>query len=490
MGRLSTNEPLGYDRRMRQFQPWSLWIVTTAALLAPAVVAADAIDWPRVSDEAIARLQAYIRVDTTNPPGHETAAAELLRGWLAAEGIGTQLYDAVGDATRQALVARLPGRSGRTIVLMSHSDVVPAIASEWSHPPFAADIADGVLYGRGAIDTKGLGILQLTSLVIMHRQGIVPNDDILLLIEPDEEEGSTGIQGMLQRYPALFGNVRLVLNEGGSGMLGLFKPGQVVMFVQTAEKGVAWMKVHAHGTSGHGSVPLRDNAVATLAHALDRIAAYQTPLQPAPPVIGLFAALAEQQPFPTSFVMRHIDNPLVRRLFAGRLTERPQVNAMLRTTISLTSVHGGYKTNVIPADTEATLDCRVTVGDSAEALRQKLDTVVHDPRVTIELLQNGMPNESPIDQQLMAAVRTATQARYPGSLVAPLMSSGVTDSAFFRRRGVPAYGFNPVTLTEAETASMHGADERLPLDGFRTALHIYYDVVTSLAGAGTNEPKP
>src|SRR5262249_51953185 len=155
---------------------------------------------------------------------------------------------------------------------MSHSDVVPAVADEWSHPPFAGDIADGMLYGRGTLDTKELGVLQLMTLVLLHRQAIQPRDELLLLIEPDEEDTAGGGNGMLAKYPDLFRNARMVLNEGSTGTLDVIAPGTTVFFVQTAEKGVAWMKLTAHGYTGHGSVPVPDNAVATMARALDRIA--------------------------------------------------------------------------------------------------------------------------------------------------------------------------------------------------------------------------
>ena len=352
---------------MRRKTVW-IGLLLVGVLLRAGGARAAEIDWQQVNDAAIARLQAYVRVDTTNPPGNETPAAELLRGWLAAEGIEAQLYDPTDDPSRRALVARLPGSSGRTIVLMSHSDVVPAVAKEWSHPPFAADIADGLLYGRGTLDTKGLGIMELMTMVLLHRQGITPRDSLLLLIEPDEEDKGTGIAGMLAKYPELFRDVRMVLNEGGSGTIGLLKPGQVIFFVQTAEKGAAWMKLTARGDTGHGSVPLPNNAVATMARALDRIAHYETPLHPSKTTVRLFATLADQLGFPGSMVMRHVDSPIVQTLFRKRLTERPLINAMLRTTVSLTGVHGGYKTNVIPSQVEATLDCRVTVGDSGDAL--------------------------------------------------------------------------------------------------------------------------
>ena len=453
-----------------------------ALLLGARPLRADPIDWQRVGDEAVGRLQTYVRIDTTNPPGNETPAAELLRGWLAAEGIEARLYDPMDNPQRQALVARLPGRSGRTIVLMSHSDVVPAVAGEWTHAPFGGDVSDGALYGRGTLDTKELGILQLMTLLVLHRQGIQPQNGLLLLIEPDEEESAGGVKGMLAKYPDLFGNVRMVLNEGSTGTLNVVAPDTTVFFVQTAEKGPAWMKLTAHGYTGHASVPVPDNAVTTMARALDRIAAYETPLRPPPAVVELFATLAERQPFPNSLVMRHIDNPFVQTVFRKRLTERPLINAMLRTTISLTGVHGGYKTNVIPGEVEATLDCRVIVGDSGEALRRELERVVNDPRVTIALMQDGAANESPVDPTLMAVVRDVVGRHAPGSLVAPLMTSGVTDSAYFRQRSVPAYGFIPIALSEAELAGMHGKDEHVALDRFKLGVRMYYETVTKLAG--------
>jgi acetylornithine deacetylase/succinyl-diaminopimelate desuccinylase-like protein len=443
---------------------------------------AGTIDWRQVGAEAAQKLQTYIQVNTTNPPGNETPAAQLLRGWLQAEGIDARLYDPMSDPQRQALVARVPGTSGRTIVLMSHSDVVPAIATEWSHPPFAGDIADGVLYGRGALDTKNLGIMQVMTLMLLQRQHLTPRDELLLLIEPDEEDKGGGVEGMLVKYPELFRDVRMVLNEGASGTDGVVGANTIVFFVQTAEKGAAWMTLTARGDTGHGSVPLPNNAVATMAQALDRIAAYQTPLRPPQAVATMFATLADRQPFPNSFIMRHVDNPIVQTVFRRQLTERPLINAMLRTTISLTGVHGGYKTNVIPAQVEATLDCRVTVGDSGKALKAELERVVQDPRVTVELVSDGAPNESPVDDALMQLVREVTSRQVPGSLVAPLMTSGVTDSAYFRSRNIAAYGFVPVVLTEAELATMHGKDERIALAQLQAAVRMYYEVVTQLAG--------
>jgi acetylornithine deacetylase/succinyl-diaminopimelate desuccinylase-like protein len=468
-------------------------VTVAVVLLAPVLAHAETIDWARVSDEAVQRLQAYLRVDTTNPPGHETPAVELLRGWLAAEGIEAQLYDPLNDPQRQALVARLPGAAaapGRTLLLMSHSDVVAAVAADWSHPPFAAEIADGTLYGRGVLDTKGLGILELTTMILLHRQGRVPRQEILLLIEPDEEDGSRGVEGMLAQHADLFRNVRMVLNEGGSGTRGLLTPGQILFFVQTAEKGKAWMKLTARGDTGHGSIPLPNNAVVTMVRALDRISKYETPLRPSPPVVDLLSTLGGQLPFPTSFVMRHVDSPVVQTLFRRQLTERPPINALLRTTISLTGVHGGYKTNVIPSQVEATLDCRINVGDSGEALRGEIERVVDDPRVTVELGGGSTsPNQSPVDETLMATIRTVTQPRYPGSSVLPLMTSGVTDSAYFRQRNIPAYGFNPIVVSEAELESEHGNDERASAAAFREAVQIYYEVISRLAGVDAHGSK-
>ncbi len=441
---------------------------------------AAATDWNAASVEALDKLQSYLRVDTSNPPGNETPAAELLQSWLSSEGIETKLYDPMGNPQRQALVARLPGKSGKTLVLMSHSDVVPAVVADWKHPPFAAEVHDGVLYGRGALDTKGLGILQVMTLLLMHRGGFVPDDTIVLLIEPDEEVDGGGIHGMLKQHAAVFGDVRMVLNEGGQGTIGLLKPEQVIFFVQTAEKGAAWMKLKVHGDAGHGSVPLRNNAVVAMARALDKVSRYETPLRPPATVLRLFQGLAEQASFPDSFVMNHLDSAIVRGLAGGKLTERPMVNALLRTTISLTGMKGGYKTNVIPSDVEATLDCRVVPGDSSAALRAELTRVIDDPRVQIEMLNDGTPSESPVDDDLMNAIRAAVAPQFPGAVVAPFMSSGGTDSAPFRELGTKAYGFNPLVATEAEMSTMHGIDERIGVERLRQALQIHYETIASL----------
>src|SRR5262249_55640298 len=163
------------------------------------------------------------------------------------------------------------------------------------------------------------------------------------------------------------------LNEGGAGTRDLIKPGQILFFVQTAEKGKAWITLTARGDTGHGSVPFPNNAVVTMGQALDRGAKYETPLRPSPAGVGVRTSLGSQLRLPTSLVVRHVDTPIVQTLFRRQLTERPPINALLRTTISLTGVHGGYKVNVIPSQVDATLDCRVNVGDSGEALKRELE---------------------------------------------------------------------------------------------------------------------
>ncbi|MGH9594159.1 MAG: M20/M25/M40 family metallo-hydrolase [Bryobacteraceae bacterium] len=428
-------------------------------LLACAVAHAADPDWPAVERHALALLQRYVRIASVNPPADTAAAAALLRAELEAAGLTPNVYTSGPDGQTN-LVVRLRGRdsSKKPLLLLNHMDVVPADAKAWSVDPFAAVIRDGWIWGRGTLDMKGVGVQQLTALVTMKSMGIVPARDIVMLSTADEESsGVRGIQWMLKNHLEDI-DPTYVLDEGGAGSRDLFSPGKLVFGIGVGEKQVVWLRLRAQGTSGHGSQPIPDNAntilVAAIQKALDvgllrtRIVGYKEPQSPGPPADNKF------------------------------------MNAIRDNTISLTTLASGVgsppKVNVIPSAAEATLDCRLMPGVHADEFVSEMKARINDPRVTIERLNDPVDaGVSPSDTPLFAALRTAILKEHPDAVVTPILLPYGTDSVQLRKRGVTAYGFEPMVLDAATVATMHSDEERIPVAEFLRGIHIFYNVLRS-----------
>jgi acetylornithine deacetylase/succinyl-diaminopimelate desuccinylase-like protein len=439
-------------------------------------------EWRAVGDEAARLLGEYLRINTTNPPGNEVAAARWLAEVLARDGITARVLEpAPGKAN---LVARLPGDgSARPIVLLSHMDVVLASAAHWSVPPFDGVVRDGAVWGRGALDMKGEGIAQLMTVLLLRRAGVPLKRDVILLATADEEiNGGVGAGWVVERHPELVRDAEFLLNEGGETIADSLGVARQVG-IGTTEKSPYWLDVTVRGPTGHGSKPLPENAVHRLIRALARIAAVETPLVVTPTVEAYFRGLAAVEP---DAVRRRwyadiraalADSAAVRALIAD-----PVSNAMLRNTIAITGLWGSEKTNVIPPLARAAVDVRLLPDADPQAFLAELRRVVDDTTVTIALQgRTWEATESGMDTELYRAIVAAARVRYPEAAVVPYLLQGYTDSHWFRRLGIASYGIGPFPVTAVEDATVHGNDERLRLDALTTGVRFYFDVVHGVA---------
>lgn len=430
-------------------------------LLLPALLVAAEPDWKTVDAAALDLLQRYLRIPSVNPPADTRATAALFKDELAKVGIEAKLFEA-GPKGQINLTARLAGknRNKKPLVLMNHFDVVPVDRAAWPMDPFAGIVKDGYIWGRGALDMKGIGIMQLMAVITMKKHGIVPDRDIVLFASCDEESGSDlGVRWMLKNHPAEIEG-EYVLDEGGLGTRDVFRKGQLVYGISVAEKQNQWLRLRAKGTAAHGSQPIPDNANMTLLRALEKAMAAPETGKPHPVVAAMLAAAK------------------------GQLESNKFTNAIQKNTITLTTLKAGVgeplKVNVIPSTSEATLDCRLLPGVNAEEFVSDMRARINDPRVTIELLsQPDDTGASNYETPLFKALARVIRKHHPDAEVTPMMVPYSTDSPKFRKRGVPAYGFTPMILDAPVLATMHSDSERIPLAEFYSGLHMMFDVLRS-----------
>lgn len=412
-------------------------------------------------------LADLVRLDTTNPPGNEILAARYLQDQLTPLGIPSEIYTSTG--TRASLIARLKGNgSKRPIVLMCHTDVVPADRSEWATDPFTPVQRDGYLYGRGTADIKCMCAAEVATLAWLRRHRVPLSRDVIFFAEADEETGNKDrhIDWLMAHHSDAFANAEFGINEGGNT---IWQGGRVVeVRVEAAEKEYMDVTLVAHGQPGHASVPRPDNAVAILARAVTRVVSHAFPAE-VNPVVRRF--LERQRDLSPAALQAAIDDVLRASPgpaldgAADRLTElAPEFGAMLRATVTPTMLSAGYKSNVIPADAQATLNARLMPGQKAEDLIAELRGVVADPAVE---LRYDPPTRAPVpamptDTALYAAAVEQAKQAAPNAPVMPFMAAWTTDSQDLRARGITVYGIDP-PLSEEDGEGVHGNNERINL---------------------------
>jgi acetylornithine deacetylase/succinyl-diaminopimelate desuccinylase-like protein len=460
---------------------------TRAQAPAPAQTApAPSPDISQIETEAVTWLQGLIRINTANPPGNELAAAKYLAGILDREGIHSEIFESTPG--RGFLVARLSSSAtpdpSRALLLMGHLDVVGVDKTKWSVDPFGAVIQGGYLYGRGAIDDKGMTIANVAVMVALKRSSARLNRDVILLAEGDEEAGGTdGMKFAVDKHWDKIAS-GYALNEGGSVVL---KNGKVQFIgVQTSEKVMVNVDVIATGTSGHGSVPRKDNAVAHLAGAIAKIWAYEAPVQFNAVTRAYFEGIAAVEDEDTGKWMRALGTS-DRGDHAARWVSdaNPVWNAMLRDTIAPTMLMAGIRQNVVPSEARGVLNIRLLPGNSVDPLLGKLQQLVNDPQVKFEPEPAGgesTPSSSQTSDLYTTITRVAGQ-KYPGAPIVPDMSTGATDSWPLRMRNVQAYGLLPFPLTDDDLLRMHADNERIPLDSFGKGIDLLYGIVNDFAVA-------
>ncbi len=429
-------------------------------LLVAGPAAAAELNFDALGAEATQMLRRYIRVDTSNPPGNEIAAARYLAGVFGAEGIEHRVLES--EPGRGTVIAWLPGRgNGRPVVLLNHLDTVSADASAWRFPPFEGVVDDGFLYGRGAIDCKGMAVVEAMAMIAIKRSGETLDRDLIFLGTADEEVGGAlGAGWFVENHLDLLGNAEYVLNEGGHGRV--LADGTVVYEVGAVEKTPYWLRLTATGEPGHGSTPRGLSSVARLVRALERVRTMPRPIRVTPEVALYYQALAARQPEPLQAKYRNLADALEQdEEFRRQFLSRPEDAALVQSTISITVLEGSDKTNVVPGVASADLDCRLLPGEEPADFRARLEQAIGDDGIEIEVLLNFPPSSSTIDSDLYASI--VRMAESEGASVVPNVLRGFTDSHFFRTRGMTVYGFVPIVLTDEDTKRMHGIDERVPV---------------------------
>ncbi len=435
-------------------------------------------DWDSVRSEVTRYLQDLIRIDTTNPPGNETRAAEYLAGILKREGIEPTLLEAAPN--RGNLVARLKG-DGRAapLLLMVHLDVVPAESPYWTHPPFGAEIADGFIYGRGALDTKQLAAMELMVLLTLAREKKNLSRDVIFMANADEEAG--GIYGagwMVKEHPDLI-RAEFAINEGGG--FGFDILGKRFYTCQTGEKGTARFKMIARGKPGHGSMPHHDNAVVKLADAVKKIGDAELPLHIVPTVRTFIQDLAGALGAPFATVLGGLLDPKKSSTLMKQLPlddgMKSMLHAMTHNTVSPTILSAGSKINVIPSIAEARCDARLLPGQSAQNLLRELRPHL-DGRVDVEFLDDSPGREASSDTPLFETIRRVMAQHGPRATILPYMVTGATDARHIAKLGTMVYGFAPMFAPMSEFGRVHGHDERISIENLEFGTRVLYEVVS------------
>jgi len=437
----------------------AIGFVAVALVLLSASPAAQQPDWVGTADEAVRTLQAYVRLDTSNPPGDTRQAADFLAGIIERQGIPVSRYESAPG--RAILVARLKGSgAARPVLLLHHMDVVPADATRWLRDPFGGDLVDGEVWGRGAMDMKGLGILHLYAFLQLKAQAVPLSRDVILMAVPDEEVGGAlGARWMIDHhFPEL--DPEYVLDEGGTGSRDLYARGKLIYGVSVAEKKMLWLKVTAQGVAGHGSQPHDRNPNDRLVRALARL-------------------LAEPLPSGEVEVVKTL------RAKAGTLESNKFINAITHSTISVTTLRSGVgdppKVNVIPSVAEATLDCRLLPGVTREAWLAEIRRRLADAGLTIEVTYESEDSVvTPTDTPLYRALEAAITRHRPDAVVSPILVPFGTDSNAFRHKGAMSYGVFPITVPADLVASMHSDAERVPAAEIGTGIQILFEALRAI----------
>ncbi len=435
------------------------------------------INWDKAGEEATQILSEYIQVDTINPEGNETRGAQFLGQILEKEGIPYEIYESAPN--RGNLIARLEGQGKeKPLCLLSHIDVVTADDSNWEYPPLSGHIdEEGVVWGRGALDMKGMGVMELMTMVWLKRLDIPLKRDVILLAVADEEIKGQGIRYLRDNHWDSIGCSH-VINEGGLGLKDMIFEGQTVYPISVGEKGSLWLKMVATGEPGHGSTPRPNEAPKYLMDALGILDQRDLNAEFNPAMEELFTNVGSHKGGLSGLVLRQ--KTLRRWLVKPKLLENPLTRAAMINTVHLTGLGGENEPNVVPSEVYAILDCRLQPGVDSDAFIQYLSNLVGD-KITFQVISSSPGNVSVWDDPLYNALSRYAVQGESDSVAGPVISVGYTDSNYLRPLGVLAYGFVPVVLTGKEMEGFHGHNERLSSQNVEDGLRKLFSAVLEVS---------
>ena len=454
---------------------------------APAKASSDLIDWDAEGDTCVALLRDLLRIPTVNPPGNERPAAERVADFLREHRLEPKVVES--DPTRASVIARYAGKGTLPpLLLTGHLDVVEADPSTWKRPPFSADIADGCIWGRGAVDMKNMVSMSACVMALLARVKPKLERDVIFAAVADEETGSSkGAHFLVDQHPDL---VRAEYALGEIGGFSLYLMGRVFYPIQVAEKGQVWLNATFSGEAGHGSMPRSDSAVIKAAEAIVRLGHNRLPFHPTDVVRRFLRELAAGLPHPVRFVLPRLGTPALAGLLLDRVLTDPALRrtfaSYLSNTASPTVDRAGSKTNVIPSSASFEIDGRTLPGQSEQDFLREVRRHVGEDAV-FEVLASQPPVVAPVDTPMFRCLAEAIRANDPLGIPIPAMIPGFTDAKAYSKLGTKYYGFSPVRFEPNDGISFaalyHGKDERIPEAGLRWGLRTLYDAVVRFTTA-------
>ncbi len=429
-----------------------------------------------IYDRPAELLQRLIRFDTTNPPGNEAECISFINGLLAEAGIKTTILGKTPE--RPNLIARLPGMGNAPpLLLYGHIDVVTTENQQWQHPPFAGEVSDGFVWGRGALDMKGGVAMMLAAFLRAKGDALkLPGDVVLAIVSDEEAGGDFGSRYLVENHPKLFEGIKYAIGEFGGFTFYVGK--QRFYPIMIAEKQLCWLNMTVRGTGGHGAIPVRGGAMAKLSQVLRRLDKKRLPVHITPAARLMFDAVASASGGVKKLVLGQLTNPLFTNMVLDAMGEHSRpFDPLLHNTVSPTVLHGSSKINVIPGEVSIGLDGRLLPGYSPDDLISELTGIVgHD--VEIEVIRYD-PGPAEPDMGLFDLLADILRQADPDGIPVPFLMSGVTDARFFARLGIQTYGFVPMQLPRDFDfiQVIHGVDERIPVEAIGFGANAIYQLL-------------
>ena len=425
--------------------------------------------------DPIELLSDFVGVDTINPPGNESRAVDFYAKIFEEEGI--EYFTGESAPGRGNIWARIKGGDKPALILLQHTDVVPASKDYWETDPMVAEIKDGYLYGRGVIDMKGAGISHLISFIRLHRENKKLNRDLVFLATADEEAGGLyGAGWMIENHPEVFEGAGYLINEGGSG---LKIDNDTVFSIEVTQKVPVWLRLTATDEPGHGSSPRATSSVSRIVHALNLIRENPFPARIIPAVDKYFKSLSLNMSGENAEAFANIKDAIRQDGFLERLQEfSPSYHALTRDTCSLTMLRGSQKINVVPPVAQAEVDCRMLPDRSSDEFIKDFNDLIEPAGVKVELVLAFAPAVSSTSSEFFQHIKLITASMHPGSRVAPAVSTGFTDSHFTRELGIDSYGFNPIIFNPNDFSGVHGNNERVNISDYLQGTEDLHQIVS------------
>ena len=438
------------------------------------------INWHEVEEKATDYLSRYLQINTTNPPGNEIKGAQFLKDIFDHEGIENEIIES--GPGRGNFIARLKSTGNKPpLLLLSHIDVVPAEEEKWTYPPFSGKIVGKEIWGRGALDCKSLGVMEALALILLKKINVPLTRDVVMAATADEEKGGQfGVAWLCKNRPE-FNRFAVVINEGGG--VGLARKAKNFYLCQAGEKGACWFRIIFRGTPGHGSLPREDNCILALGRSIEAFGKYRAPVQMPQIVEKLIRTFSDDEEI-ALILQSLLKEPVSAEEILEAMPDqglKKLLLAMIRNTFVPTVVKGGEKVNVIPSECFCEVDCRILPGETIEGVKKEITKILDGlPQYTIQEIQCAIASESDFSHEIVKIFRQALVRHDPKAIVIPFISSGATDSRYFRNEKTVAFGFSPL-LVEGDLAHhqdmVHGHNERIAKKDLVFGTKVLFDIV-------------